>query len=227
MSLCYIRLDLISINQRKNLLSSAICITIDELQKLEIEGLKLDWYEKLEAYFPEEEMKSIEQFDALFTEKNEIYFKEVESEHIVVYAEFTDFIFIDYLWVSPSARGKGIGRQVIEKFKEKNKAIILEVEPIDEKDPDTSGRLKFYYKIGFQFAKTFSYLYQANNNGEEIELNIMYYAANPLEEKQLYQWTKRIHEEIHSYKEFELYGVQPQTSKEVLKIKSHHLVNEH
>lgn len=177
----------------------------------------MNWYDKLNAYFPNKEMKSKEQFSALLNEEN-IYFKDEGPYHIAMYAEFEEFVFIDYLWVSKEARGKGIGRKVIEKFKAKGKTVILEVEPINEKDPDTSGRLKFYDKLGFKFVKTFRYVYQVSEKDAQTELDIMYYAPSTMNEEKIYDYMRRVHENIHTYKEKEFYGIESQKAEEVLKL---------
>src|SRR5690606_15036122 len=103
----------------------------------------MNWYDKLNTYFPVEEMKSKEQIDALLADKGDIYHKDEGDTHILMYAEFDSFVFIDFLWVSEKTRGKGIGHQLIEKMKAKNKPMILEVEPVVADDPDTKKRLRF------------------------------------------------------------------------------------
>lgn len=79
-------------------------------------------------------MKSREHMEVLLNEKGDVYYKDEIDLHVLMYAEFDSFIFIDYLWVSAKARGQGIGHLLIEKLKKKNKPIILEVEPIDYED---------------------------------------------------------------------------------------------
>lgn len=69
--------------------------------------------------------------DKLLSEKGDIYRKDEGPYHVMMYAEFDPFIFIDYIWVSSKSRGQGIGHTLIEKMKEKSKPILLEVEPID------------------------------------------------------------------------------------------------
>src|SRR5690625_1542067 len=94
-------------------------------------AIVMNWYEKLNKYFPVDEMKSKEHMEMLLEEKEDVYYKDESSKHVMMYAEFDSFIFIDYLWVSLETRGQGIGGKLIEKLKEKTKPIILEVEPID------------------------------------------------------------------------------------------------
>lgn len=68
----------------------------------------MNWYEKLSEYFPIEEMKSKEHMEALLKERSDIYHKEEGPHHVMMYAEFDSFIFIDYLFVSKDARGEGL-----------------------------------------------------------------------------------------------------------------------
>lgn len=97
----------------------------------------MNWYEKLNQYFPVEEMKSKEHMETLLQEKGDVYHKDEGKYHVLMYAEFDTFIFIDYVYVSKEARGQGIGHKLMKKLKEKGKPIILEVEPVDYDDTDT------------------------------------------------------------------------------------------
>ena len=51
--------------------------------------------------------------------------------------ELDTFIFIDYLLVLKESRGQGLGHKLLEELKEKDKPIILEVEPVNYEDSDT------------------------------------------------------------------------------------------
>src|SRR5690606_21659148 len=98
----------------------------------------MNWYEKLNQYFPIEEMKSQEHMELLLQEKGDVYHKDEGPHHVMMYAEFPSFIFIDYLYVSKESRGQGLGHQLLEKLKRRKKAIILEVEPFDYSDSDST-----------------------------------------------------------------------------------------
>ncbi|MEH7121086.1 GNAT family N-acetyltransferase, partial [Neobacillus vireti] len=91
----------------------------------------MHWYEKLNQYFPIEEMKSKEHMETLLKERSEIYHKDEGPNHVLMYVELENFIFIDYLFVSKNARGQGLGNKLLEKMKCKGKPIILEVEPVN------------------------------------------------------------------------------------------------
>lgn len=179
--------------------------------------IKLSWYEKLKSYFPEEEMKSKAQLDCLLKERGDIYYKDEGPYHIVMYGEFSDFIFIDFLWVSEESRGKGIGRKVLETLKEKNKPIILEVEPINENEADTERRLHFYRKLDFSFAESIDYLFQAFVTKSETKLDIMYWSQGDISEKEIFENMDTVYKEIHTYKAEAFYKVVPKSAKEVIR----------
>lgn len=69
---------------------------------------RMDWYEKLNTYFPVSEMKSKVQLDALLLEKGEHYIKDEGKYHIVMYAEFDTFIFIDFYGFQKKQGVKGL-----------------------------------------------------------------------------------------------------------------------
>lgn len=102
----------------------------------------MEWYEKLHDYFPEHEMKDPHQLVDLLEETDVYHIKETDS-YIVLYAEFTTFIFIDYLLVTPHSRSRGIGSRVLNSLKTKGKMILLEAEPNDPDNEDTRRRLAF------------------------------------------------------------------------------------
>ncbi|MGM8212672.1 GNAT family N-acetyltransferase [Virgibacillus sp. W0430] len=179
----------------------------------------MNWYEKLSAYFPVEEMKSQAHMEMLLKEKGEIYRKDEGPHHVLMYAEFDEFIFIDYLWVSAKSRGQGIGHQLLEKLKKKNKAIILEVEPIDYKDSDTQKRLHFYQREDFRHASSIGYNRRSLATQEETPLEILYWSPKESSEKEVYEQIKQTYIKIHTYKDKEIYGTSYDTVDEVLMIK--------
>lgn len=68
----------------------------------------MNWYEKLNEYFTEEEMKSKKHIELLLKEKKDIYHKDEGPDHVLMYAEFRSFIFIDYLWCQLNQEEKGL-----------------------------------------------------------------------------------------------------------------------
>lgn len=176
----------------------------------------MNWYEKLNAYFPIEEMKSKEHMDTLLKEKSDVYYKDESADHVLMYAEFNSFIFVDYVWVSAAARGQGIGHQLIEKLKQKNKSILLEVEPVDSDDSDTKKRLYFYKREGFQHAQAIDYCPSSRNTNETSTLEILYWSKDEADDRAIYKQMKKMYEDIHTYKDTEIYGEPYKQVDEVL-----------
>lgn len=176
----------------------------------------MNWFEKLNEYFPIQEMKSQQHMETLLKEKSDIYYKDEGKEHVLMYAEFAEFIFIDYLYVAASSRGKGLGHQLIEKLQAKKKPIILEVEPVDYKDTDTAKRLHFYRREGFTHAKSIGYNRRSLATNEDIPLEILYWSPEDDNEEMIYRQMRKMYEDIHTYKDEQLYGKPYQKSEEVL-----------
>ncbi|HLR52683.1 MAG TPA: GNAT family N-acetyltransferase [Candidatus Avamphibacillus sp.] len=176
----------------------------------------MNWYEKLNEYFPVEEMKSKRHMEILLDEKGDVYYKDEGPNHVMMYAEFETFVFIDYLWVSAKTRGQGLGHQLIEKLKGKNKPIILEVEPIDYEDTDTEKRLRFYKRENFTHASSIEYNRKSLATNKKTMLEILYWAPNKESEDMIFKQMKKMYESIHTYKDKELYGKSYQPVEEVL-----------
>ncbi|UCZ51956.1 GNAT family N-acetyltransferase [Bacillus shivajii] len=166
----------------------------------------MNWYEKLNQYFPIEEMKSQEHMELLLKEKKNIYKKDEGPNHVLMYVETNDFVFIDYLFVSGKARGQGIGRKLLNKMKKKGKPIILEVEPIDYEDTDTEKRQRFYHREGFKHAQSIGYRRRSLDTGKINEMEILYWSPTNESEKSIYEKMRHTYETIHTYKDEELYG---------------------
>lgn len=176
----------------------------------------MNWYEKLNEYFPVEEMKSKEHMEALLKEKSDVYYKDEGEYHVLMYAEFDSFIFIDYVYVSTAARGQGLGHKLIEKMKAKEKPIILEVEPVDYADTDTEKRLRFYQREGFKHAVSIGYSRRSLATNEMNQMEILYWSPDDGSEEQIYEQMKEMYTEIHTYKDEEFYGKSYQPVDEVL-----------
>jgi predicted GNAT superfamily acetyltransferase len=164
----------------------------------------MDWYEKLNDYFPEHEMKDKQQLEDLISQK-EVYHKEESSDHIVLYAEFTSFIFIDYLLVTSNERGKGIGSKILLDFKQKGKLILLEAEPKSPKDQDTAKRLAFYMKNGFKKADQIEYM-REDEQGKTHRMNILYWSPSEHSQEIIMDKMKKACQEIHNFHSRKYYG---------------------
>lgn len=109
---------------------------------------------------------------------------------------------------------------MIQQLKDKQKTIILEVEPVDENNEDTEKRLRFYFREGFRISEAISYQFQALVSHSETELDIMYWDAQEKTDEQLLDYMVTIYEEIHSYNQKQIYGYEPKPTSEVLKIEA-------
>lgn len=176
----------------------------------------MNWYEKLNQYFPIEEMKSQEHMELLLQEKGDVYHKDEGPHHVMMYAEFPSFIFIDYLYVSKESRGQGLGHQLLEKLKRRKKAIILEVEPFDYSDSDSTKRLRFYRREGFEHAKSIGYTRKSLATNEANTLEILFWSPEEADEETIYEQMKEMYEDIHTYKDEEVYGESYQSVDEVI-----------
>jgi GNAT superfamily N-acetyltransferase len=179
----------------------------------------MEWFERLADYFPEHEMKDPRQLYDLIEDKD-IYHKEETDEYIVMYAEFPTFIFIDYLLVNPATRGKGVGTKLLNRFKEKEKTIIVEVEPIDHEDEDTKKREAFYRKNGFVKADRIQYR-RKDEDGKPYEMNIFYWSPEDLPQKVIMDKMAKACEEIHNFRSKKYYGRKLADPDEVLKLNKH------
>lgn len=160
-------------------------------------------------------MKSEAHLKALLKDKPDLYKVDLGPSHVMTYAEFDDFIFVDYLLVSKRARGRGLGGHLIKKLKQKNKPIILEVEPADHEDSDTVKRQRFYRREGFQRADMIGYRRRSLATGKVNELEIFYWTPSEESEQAIYEKMKKVYEDIHTYKDEELYGETFQPTDEV------------
>lgn len=177
----------------------------------------MHWYEKLNKYFPDEEMKSQEHIELLLKDKEEIYKKSEDDYHVMMYVEAEDFSFIDYLFVSKEARGKGIGKKMLDKLKARKKPIILEVEPVDYEDTDTEKRQRFYQREGFKHAQSIGYTRRSLATGEVNQMEILFWSPENESEQSIYKKMCHTYETIHTYKDIELYGKPYEAVEEALK----------
>ena len=176
----------------------------------------MHWYEKLNQYFPVEEMKSREHMETLLKERSDIYHKDEGPNHVLMYAELDNFVFIDYLFVSNNARGQGLGHKLLEKLKRKGKPIILEVEPVNYADSDTEKRLHFYKREKFEHAGAIGYERKSLETNEINKMEILYWAPNDESEEMIFNAMKKTYDMIHTYNDHHFYGESYEPVEEVL-----------
>lgn len=177
------------------------------------------WFSKLREYFPAREMKSERHMKTLLDEKESFYHIEEGPQYTLVYFEKPDYLFIDYILVSGSSRGTGLGSKVISKVKKKNKLIILEVDPVSPDDPESAKRVRFYQKQNFKKAPSIHYERIHPVTGEQNVMDIFYWSETKLSEQWLIEKMKDVYEEVHAYKNKELYDKTPQPANQVLRFK--------
>ncbi|MBM7694254.1 GNAT superfamily N-acetyltransferase [Peribacillus deserti] len=177
-----------------------------------------EWYSKLREYFPEREMKSEAQMKILFSDK-ETYKRETGPEHVLIYLEKEDFIFVDYILISGKYRGNGMGSTLISRLKKKNKPILLEVEPITPSDPDSKKRVQFYERNSFKKANSIIYQRRHVITDELNDMDIFYWSPERKNEEWVFSKMREVYTEVHSYKAADVYDKEMQKVTEVLSIK--------
>lgn len=101
---------------------------------------------------------------------------EADECAMLCYWDFDTFIYVEYLAVDPSLRGKGIGRRIMEQLiLDCNQPVILEVEP--PTDPLTTRRIGFYHRLGFQLLPN-PYLQPSYGVMPGIPLQLMLHSNN-------------------------------------------------
>ncbi|MCL6445071.1 MAG: GNAT family N-acetyltransferase [Alicyclobacillus sp.] len=164
----------------------------------------MNWYERLAEHFPAHEMKSKAQMEDLIAH-HQHYHVHTTDNVVVAYAEFPDFIFIDYLLVNPNTRGKGIGSRVLEAFKRKGKTIVVEVEPPDAEDQNTLRRKRFYEKNGFRPAEHIEYT-RADDDGTPYTMDVYYWSPDEVHEWEILRNMATVCREIHNFRALKHYG---------------------
>ncbi|MDT0631869.1 GNAT family N-acetyltransferase [Rubrivirga sp. S365] len=178
----------------------------------------MSWYDKLNEYFPVEEMKSKQHVEALLAERSDVYRIDQGPNHVLLYVEGTDFTFVDYLLVTAGARGQGLGRTLLDRLKAIGKPILLEVEPASYEDTDTVKRHRFYEREGFRRAESFTYRRRSLATGEENDLEILYWSPDPsTSDADVYDHMRAIYEHVHTWRDREFYGESYQPADEVLR----------
>lgn len=182
----------------------------------------MNWYEKLNQYFPIEEMKSKEHIEILLTDKQEIYKKMKDlTMFYYMWKGMSLFSLITYLF--PRNQGAGVRKKTDSKVAKRQKTILLEVEPVQEHDDDTLKRLRFYKREGFKHASSISYSRKSLATKEDTPMEILYWPSDSsIEDEDVFNFMKEIYSEIHTYKDNHLYGKSYQNVEDVLSISMGH-----
>ena len=176
------------------------------------------WFSNLKEYFPAKEMKSEEHMVNLLDAKKNAYKIETGPENTLVYYEEPEFLFIDYILISSSSRGNGLGSKLMDRVKKKNKPIILEVDPITSEDPESAKRVRFYERLHFKKVHAIQYVRNHPVTGEKSEMDIFYWSPEKIADTWLLEKMKKIYEEVHAFQNPKLYGTVPKPANDVLQL---------
>ena len=175
------------------------------------------YYRRLNDYFPAQEMKHPQHLRDLI--ENLPYYQKTETpDYLVLYAQFHDFLFVDYLLVSAQTRGNGIGSKVIEQLKSDGIPIVLEVEKPDPANPDTVLRRNFYKRHGFVGSPSIRYR-RKDKAGAPFELDILYWSPNgKLADQTVMNMMARVCRQVHNHNAADYYDGLPADPQKVLSL---------
>lgn len=127
-----------------------------------------------QSSFPfEERRETLEQQRVL--NKDDYHFDLILNEEkfigIALYWERENYIFLEHFAVEINERGKGYGAKTLEMLKQKNKAILLEIEvPVDQ---ITNRRYGFYKRNGFVMNPYYHIQAKYHKGDSDLELKIL------------------------------------------------------
>ena len=112
---------------------------------------------------------------------------------IMLYWETNEFIFLEHFAILPSLRNNGFGQSALNLLKEKNKTIILEIEPpIDDL---TIRRLNFYKRNDFYLTNHNHIQLKYHKNDNDLILKIMSFPL-PINEKEYKLFRNYLNEKV-------------------------------
>src|SRR5699024_6601510 len=92
----------------------------------------------------------------------------------------------------------------------------LELDPLDYEDSDAEKRLRVYQREGFVHARSIGYNRRSLATNEQTPMEILYWSPNNDPEAVIYEKMKKMYEDIHTYKDEQVYGKSYQPVDEVL-----------
>lgn len=109
-------------------------------------------FDLMKVSFPESEYREYKSQRKLLSDRRyHLLTKENKQGEVIAFLagwEFETFRYVENIAVSPSIRGGGIGKQLMEEFMQQSTLpIILEVE--DPQDDLKRRRVRFYERLGF------------------------------------------------------------------------------
>lgn len=124
-----------------------------------------------ETGFPLHEQRPRPAQEAVLVEK-EYHFEAILDEDsfvgLVFYWETSNFIYIEHFAISPALRGRNYGSRALNLLREKEKTLILEIDPPVEKV--SVNRQHFYERLGF-VPHSFPHVhppYRVGNSGHSL-----------------------------------------------------------
>ena len=175
------------------------------------------YYSRLNEYFPAVEMKHPLHLESLL-ESEPYYHKQETDDYLLLYARFPKFVFVDYLLVSGTTRGSGVGSRVIRGLQKDGRPILLEVEKVSDDDPDTAARRRFYKRHGFHQVEGLRYQ-RKDDDGNPFKMDILAWApGHPVTADQAYRWMQEVCRTVHNHKAVEFYDALPADPEKVLAI---------
>lgn len=146
--------------------------------------------------FPENERRSIEQFQTLFENDKVKVFSILNESTFIGYLiiwQLEDFAFLEHFEVFEEFRNHKFGSEILNKLKENHTRIILETETVNYNEV-APRRIKFYQKNGFQEISN-TYLQPSYGEGK-TSLELLLFAN--FKPENLERITENIYEVVYS-----------------------------
>lgn len=133
-------------------------------------------YRLYQSAFPHEERRSEEEHKRVMR-KPDYHFDLIMNDSdfigVMLYWENDEFVYLEHFTTLPAVRGNGYGAKALNLLKQKNKTILLEIEPpVDEL---TERRYAFYCRNGFQMTPHYHIQAKYHLGDDDLELKIMSY----------------------------------------------------
>ena len=163
-------------------------------------------FELYKSAFPVEERRDeLEQQRVI--KKADYHFDLIMSDDdfvgVMLYWETEELVFLEHFTTLPELRGRGYGKGALELLKQKNKVILLEIEP--PTDETTQRRYNFYRRNGFAMNPYYHIQAKYHLGDEDLELKVLSYprVLDQDEYRSFYEYMTR---EI---------GIQPNEAKDI------------
>lgn len=135
--------------------------------------------------FPEDERRELEEWVNM-THSEPKFFNNVitEDSHnvgMITFWDFPAFVYVEHFAIDAAIRGKGLGGRALEMFlSDKTKPVVLEVEPpVGDME---QRRIAFYERYGFKVCNKKYIQPPYRENGNSLDLKIMYYGCGDIED---------------------------------------------